>query len=987
MKNKKIIIVFLLSLILFTNKVKADGVTYNGSATDPGYSTQAGDCKLNWCPIGNRGVKNIKLTIYYINNGSFEKQGTSIIWTSSKDIADRYDGTELVPDNIFDGNTSYTKINENIQKYFDVYKKQYKHEPTEKMKKFFKERIGEGYSFPEDSEYADYTGTKPATKGYRIIIEPVLQMRTSNNSSGYKAGLYTAKEIAKHIHEEGGFNCVLAAVNSNGSLSCGFPFAGDLNGGTGIAAYFYTDFKDVGISAESKSTCTTTTAYKGQYELAPKVKVASDGCGYNIIDITGVIDDPKCYEVSYEGSLKCAKSNEVNKGNFKEVYKEKSCTIEESKTEKDTEYGKLVGEGISSNCKMYCIESAVASFPGSIDGAHSLEAIPTHGTYFAWPVTLGNQGMRMFMKTKYTCTLVQEEGKTCTDEDIKKLKESAKGEIKKGNYYAELQAGNDKEINTSLTTYYDPNNKDVKITNSEIKFSEDKKGKMVSNKITLEQTIYFKIPENKNRLYNRESHTVFDGTITSDPFIDNRGEGVISLKNDLKENETEKTYNLILKNIRLGTSNQFGPLIGTYTCNYSVKIDPCKCPAGTLNEGDPLYEEMTEGKTCAELIETSCNVCKCPPNSYYEDKVLLLGEEATTKACEAKQNEVCYPNYCEYRDGRIDITECMNTQMSNGLTKEQAYTYCDEKLCPSCTDKYGIEHDFITNGCLEQGNSKAICEELYCPNDDGDTLCPPGKPCYCTTNCKWTEVLRTQTALAYQKDCDNKKEGQKDCGYVKLVCPGGEEKMLNAPNCIQKVLSKKLKGNTITEALNKKMITTEHIKNAFAACESEVCNSTNKKIIYRQIDLNDPFPGKEWKGTDKKVNASNNNQSKKNRMPGENWNSQTTIEAKILNARGAKGYELYNKDPLYIIKLTPETIKKIREYNNDNKYDDFNLQCTTVNKNAACISNFLHKSGTIKNLNPSDFVLSSYGDKKSINSCYNMSFSEASFKACYEKNN
>ena len=212
--------------------------------------------------------------------------------------------------------------------------------------------------------------------------------------------------------------------------------------------------------------------------------------------------------------------------------------------------------------------------------------------------------------------------------------------------------------------------------------------------------------------------------------------------------------------------------------------------------------------------------------------------------------------------------------------------------------------------------------------------------------------------------------------------------MNNAEDCVKKQLNSKIKGNTISAALTSGLITNNDVQTAFNACRSEVCPYSGSKIIYRQIDLNDPFPGKEHKGTNTNdaLKLSNNNQSIRTRTPGYNWNSKTVIESKILNARGAKGYELYNKDPLYIIKLTPSTMKKIRAYNKNNSYNDFNLKCTNKNQSAACISRFLHEN-TVNNLNVKDFIVSSYDGKNSVNACNNMNYNEGSFKSCYESNN
>lgn len=95
-------------------------------------------------------------------------------------------------------------------------------------------------------------------------------------------------------------------------------------------------------------------------------------------------------------------------------------------------------------------------------------------------------------------------------------------------------------------------------------------------------------------------------------------------------------------------------------------------------------------------------------------------------------------------------------------------------------------------------------------------------------------------------------------------------------------------------------------------------------VIYRTIDLNNPFPGKNGDG----------------RTPGQNWNSLELIENKITKTKNA-----YNETPIYKITLTPETIKQIREYNDNHDYLDYeNLNCKDDRN--ACISSFLHETTT-----------------------------------------
>ena len=111
---------------------------------------------------------------------------------------------------------------------------------------------------------------------------------------------------------------------------------------------------------------------------------------------------------------------------------------------------------------------------------------------------------------------------------------------------------------------------------------------------------------------------------------------------------------------------------------------------------------------------------------------------------------------------------------------------------------------------------------------------------------------------------------------------------------------------------------------------------------YRPINLNYPFPGQDGKG----------------RTPGLNWNIEA-INQYITNNRGVTTEEVYKKEPLYVIKLDAKKIREIREYNKENKYDDFTLSCT-LGKGTECISEFLREhnlieSGTCKDITSDNF--------------------------------
>lgn len=137
--------------------------------------------------------------------------------------------------------------------------------------------------------------------------------------------------------------------------------------------------------------------------------------------------------------------------------------------------------------------------------------------------------------------------------------------------------------------------------------------------------------------------------------------------------------------------------------------------------------------------------------------------------------------------------------------------------------------------------------------------------------------------------------------------------------------------------------------------ENNYCQNTiersSLKIVYRQIDLKNPFPGKSGNG----------------RTPGKNWSS-ANIKRYITNNRNANynpenttnDYDpesIYSRTPLYVIKLDPKNISEIKSYNKDHAYDDFTLECT-AGTGRECISSFLKSylvSGTCANATKDTF--------------------------------
>ncbi len=110
--------------------------------------------------------------------------------------------------------------------------------------------------------------------------------------------------------------------------------------------------------------------------------------------------------------------------------------------------------------------------------------------------------------------------------------------------------------------------------------------------------------------------------------------------------------------------------------------------------------------------------------------------------------------------------------------------------------------------------------------------------------------------------------------------------------------------------------------NSFSCKKNITITNENlyEKLVFRPIDLSNPFPGKSGSGRDS----------------GTNW-SKDEIKKYITDRQN-----VYSKKPLYSVTLTSSDIKDIRKYNDSHGYDDFTLSCKDSGA-SACYSSFIRK--------------------------------------------
>lgn len=450
-----------------------------------------------------------------------------------------------------------------------------------------------------------------------------------------------------------------------------------------------------------------------------------------------------------------------------------------------------------------------------------------------------------------------------------------------------------------------------------------------NDKIIFFKKTYFEMDQYANRYFNK-----IDGTVKSnksgwlEESVFDRNEGVVSISKNAMILESFKSMKYPLKlNINLGTSNKFGKTIKNYTCHYTIsenEVD-CICPEGTKNAGDSVSELIKQNCSNANIsIDKSCvewqnKICNHDPSKN-------------------NSNESCPPNkfYCKKNNSNVDITDCVkNKNKKNTLQTsitECSMDKCYEDTCYSYKDNKTVS----IKECLENGNSKYSCmKKNGCLGDK------------CTGDCLIKSYKVNNVVYETQK-CNGIY-----CGFIAHCNKKDKKTSMQTELCIKK----ELKTNDILDKLNNG-ITVSELESAIKDCENKICAS-NEKIIFRVIDLENPFPGR------------NSNK----RTPGYNWNGETVIKQEITNARNQEGYQLYYNrtevDPLITITLTPENIKKIRSYNNENSYDNFNLECST--KTAGCISSFLHSNSGYFGITGVDACtkLNSKSTLEEFDKCYN----------------
>ncbi len=264
-----------------------------------------------------------------------------------------------------------------------------------------------------------------------------------------------------------------------------------------------------------------------------------------------------------------------------------------------------------------------------------------------------------------------------------------------------------------------------------------------------------------------------------------------------------------------------------------------------------------------------------------------------------------------------DLTECM----AGGCDGEK-HT-CDEareKFCktPNCLCPPGTLYagkdisSSVTDAktCLDAQNE--LCGG-NCGEDCPKAVCPPTSDWYSESN--YSIGNFANQAIITDKCLSDSTCTALTCSV--FACPPGKGDGSGRP--LNALIAQYL-ANHPGKTFNKDLL------DYLIECS---CGSS-ENIIYRTIDLNNPFPGK--------------NSPAKGRRAGFNWDDETIQAKYITKNRGVNGDEIYDSSKImYHFTLTKATVQKIRAYNAANDYSDFKLTCKPGTKEN-CVSDFVHNT-------------------------------------------
>lgn len=458
-----------------------------------------------------------------------------------------------------------------------------------------------------------------------------------------------------------------------------------------------------------------------------------------------------------------------------------------------------------------------------------------------------------------------------------------------------------------------------------LKYKENYKNSKYNSTITLE--------ENKNRTLTKEEYienAVGNSTIMLKSTVTkyyelpedtyrwvNQRDGVSSLKkpsNNVIDHFLDmETSNLPISNGNYATKENKG-VAGTVTFNYDLptnREDPYTLIKSAFNAKNNYFKNTSSNSVTDNLYK------KQKDNKLNAEEKAQIKESACAKL---------------YGYGTSKFNTCVSERTTNKAGK--------------CYSQITGENKYVCNiGVCPEG--EMLCDENVCSTEG---QCPTKPKCQIVNGIYYGKDGTPVSTEQYAKDCpackieNGKYYGQDGKEITK------EQYLVECPNFCKIIDGKYYgkHGQIVTKAQYEKECPANDyctLCNGGKCCpdldmvcpdEMGECPGRGNTIIYRTIDLKNPFPG----------------QTNYQRQTGSNWcsynsktgkvnckNTNNVATAHIQNNRKNKDESVYKLEPLYEVDLNATNMKAIRKYNRegDHKYDDFTLTC----EKGTCKSTFL----------------------------------------------
>lgn len=653
--------------------------------------------------------------------------------------------------------------------------------------------------------------------------------------------------------------------------------------GGSVQTDLWTDFKDIGITKGKSPANSTEANYKDK----------NHGSGYNIIWFD--IEDVRAsYDYSMDAACENCDSKNDNGSYFVQDTTDWNAILatknsNNSNTKAKRYFPKKIG-----NCTVYCREEYRVTFPNENDKI-TTEA----GRFF----TINKLGTAMYANGIPNYKQIK----------VEKVRE------------CRAQDGNQKACLTSFanTAKARTGNSAGSTGTIKLKYKENYKDSKYNTTITLE--------ENKDRTLTKEefvnstvgnSTTMLKSTVTKYyelPYDTYRWVNIRDGVSSLKKPST----NVINHFLDLETSN-----LPISNGNYATKEN--KGVAGTVTFDYHLPTSIEDPYTLIEKAFNSKNDYFLDPTSKPSDNLYkkaqdnkLTGDEQT----QIKQSACAKL----YGYGTSKFNKCVSERTTNKAGK--------------CYSQIATDNKYVCNvGVCPEG--ERLCDDNTCSTDG---TCPSNPKCQIVNGTYYGKNGTPVSEAEYAKDCpackieNGKYYGQDGKEVTK------EEYLVECPNYCKIVGGKYYgkKGQIVTKAQYEAECPDSFctLCNGGKCCpdldmvcpdEMGECPGKGNTIIYRTIDLTNPFPGQTNYQRQTGANWCSYN-SKTGKINCKNTNNVATTH--IQNNRKNKDESVYKLTPLYEVELNATNMKAIRKYNRegDHKYDDFTLTC----EKGTCKSTFL----------------------------------------------